>query len=363
VRPHATANRILVYRPGQIGDTLIALPALWAIRNHFAFAHLCLLTDRHSHSNFVLASQVLPEGLFDNWLTYPADQEGVSTKVFPALLREIRAGCFDTLVYLAPRNRSRAQVWRDLSFFQIAGIRHILAARGVEPLPRGENGSLPVVTHEADHLLDRLALSGLVVPPSGSRRIDLRLTDAETGRADYWLSAAIGLNFSSKRLVAVGPGSKWPSKVWPEERYLELGERLIERWGIYPIIFGGPEDRKLGERLIERWGTGANAAGELNVREAAAAMSRCILYVGNDTGTMHLAAAAGVPCVAIFAAVDWPGRWAPYGERHIVLRRAVACEGCRLRVCAEREMECLRRIEVADALAAVERQLAELQQN
>lgn len=363
MQPHTTPHRILVYRPGQIGDTLIALPALWALRRHFAEAHLCLLTDRHPQSKFVLAEQVLPEGLMDEWMTYPANEEGVSPKVFPALLREIRARRFDTLVYLAPRNRRRAQVWRDLGFFRLAGIRHFLAARGIEPLPpRRQNAALPTVTHEADHLLDRLALSGVAVPPRGNRRVELRLTGIERQRADSWLAEAVGWNFASTPLVAVGPGSKWPSKVWPEERYLELGARLIERWGVFPIIFGGPEDRELGARLIAGWGKGANAAGELNVRQAAAAMARCVLYVGNDTGTMHLAAAAGAPCVAIFAAVDWPGRWAPYGAGHIVLRRAVACEGCRLQVCAERGMECLRQIEVAEVLAAVEGQFAEARQ-
>lgn len=352
-----TVERILIYRPGQIGDTIIALPALWAVRHHFLDARLCLLSDRHPHSNFVLAEQVLPEGLIDEWMNYPADQEGVSPKVFPELLCEIRRRRFNTLVYLAPRNRRRIQVWRDLSFFRLAGIRHFLGHRGIEPLPRQDNGALHVVSHEADHLLDRLAQSDIAIPPPESRKIDLCLTDAERGRADLWLAEAIGQSFASTPLVAVGPGSKWASKVWPEDRYLELGARLIERWRVSPVIFGGPEDNELGERLLLRWGKGANAAGKLNVRQAAAAMAKCSLYVGNDTGTMHLAAAARVPCVGIFAAVDWPGRWYPYGSGHIVLRRSVPCEGCQLQVCLERELICLRQIEVNEVLAAVEGKL------
>lgn len=112
-----------------------------------------------------------------------------------------------------------------------------------------------------------------------------------------------------------------------------MGERLIENFGVFPVIVGGPEDRTVGERLIDRWGLGANAAGSLSVRVSAAMMERLTLYIGNDTGSMHLAAAAGLPCVAIFAAVDWPGRWHPIGDGHRVLRRHVECEGCHSPIC------------------------------
>src|SRR5205085_2524024 len=100
------------------------------------------------------------------------------------------------------------------------------------------------------------------------------------------------------------------------------------------------------------WGTGTSAAGLLDVRTAAAVLARCRLFVGNDTGTLHLAAAAGTPCVGVFAAQDWPGRWQPYGLGHTVLRRPVPCEGCRLTVCTREGMRCLREITVEDVLAA-----------
>lgn len=353
-------RRILVYRTGQIGDTLIALPAMRAVRDCFPSAHLCLLTGRHRQSNFVLAADVLPEqGLFDDLITYPTDTSGVDLKVFPATLMEIRRQGFDTLVYLAPRIRTPLQVRRDLFFFRLAGIKHFIAHRGFKPLERPVGVALPEVEHEADHLLGRLSLSGIPVPPRASRSIDLRLTETERGRAADWLRDHVGDQPGGTSLIAIGPGSKSPSKVWPEDRFVALGARLINESGLYPIIFGGPEDRDLAERLISLWGVGANAAGELSVRHAAAVMSNCCLYIGNDTGTMHLAAAAGVTCVAIFSAIDWPGRWYPYGGGHMVLRRSVACEGCRLDVCVEQDMKCMRQIEVADVLAVAKRKLKE----
>lgn len=358
---HKRRKRILVYRTGQIGDTVIALPAMWAVRRHFASDHLCLLTGRHPQSNFVLAADVLPrEGLFDDFITYPTDTSGVDLKVFPALLREIRRGRFDTVVYLAPRVRTRMQVRRDLIFFRMAGVSNFIGHRGFEIMRRpGDGGPLPEVAHEADHLLDRLSLSGIPVPPRGGRSIDLMLTEEERGQARDWLRGRLGERLNKLSLVAIGPGGKSPSKVWPEERFAALGKELINEAGLYPIIFGGPEDREPGQRLISEWGSGANACGELSVRQSAAAMSNCRLYVGNDTGTMHLAAAAGVICVAIFSAIDWPGRWYPYGSGHTALRGRVPCEGCNLQVCVERELMCLRQIEVADVLEAVKRKLDE----
>lgn len=356
---HKKTQRILVYRTGQIGDTIIALPAMWAVRRQFPSVYLCLLTGQHAQSNFVLATEVLPRaGLFDDILTYPTDLSGVGFRTLPAALLKIRRQHFDTLIYLAPRIRLPKQVRRDLIFFWLAGIRRFIGHRGFEPLQTPGDGSpLFEVEQEANHLLKRLSLSGIPVPPPDQRAIELHLTEKEHGQATSWLAHCLGERLGKLPLIAIGPGSKSPSKMWPEQRFLELGKLLIDRLGIYPIIFGGPEDRALGERLISQWGIGSNAAGELSVRQAAAAMTRCCLYVGNDTGTMHLAAAVGLPCIAIFAAIDWPGRWHPYGSGHIVLRKSVPCEGCRLEVCSEHDMICLRQIEVADVLAAVESKL------
>jgi ADP-heptose:LPS heptosyltransferase len=144
---------------------------------------------------------------------------------------------------------------------------------------------------------------------------------------------ANGVNRYAGPRIAVAPGSKWDSKIWDEGRYAEVVSRLITKFDVSPVIFGGPEDRDKGARLISRWGRGANAAGELNVRRAAAGLADCALYLGNDTGTMHLAAAVGTPCVAIFSAVDWAGRFEPVGDQHILFRRTVECEGCHSPIC------------------------------
>jgi ADP-heptose:LPS heptosyltransferase len=150
-----------------------------------------------------------------------------------------------------------------------------------------------------------------------------------------------------------------PAKRWPIDRFAEVGQKLIEQFDIWPIVFGGVEDADDAEFLLRAWGRGHNAAGQLSLRGSAAGLKHCRLYVGNDTGTMHLAASVGTPCIAIFSARDFPGRWYPYGDGHQVLRASIDCEGCGLVECLDRKNECLNRITVPAVLAACESILAE----
>jgi ADP-heptose:LPS heptosyltransferase len=137
-----------------------------------------------------------------------------------------------------------------------------------------------------------------------------------------------------------------PAKRWPLERFLHVIGELISEFDIWPVIFGGEEDRVIGAWLLDRWGSGYNAAGALGIRSSLAAMKHCELFIGNDTGTMHMAAAVGLPCVAIFSSRERPGLWYPPGEGHRVFRSAIECEGCGLVECLELGNECLKRISV-----------------
>src|SRR5207244_10101617 len=95
-----------------------------------------------------------------------------------------------------------------------------------------------------------------------------------------------------------------------------------------------------------------NLADIFTVFETTYYISRCTLYLGNDTWTMHLASAVGTRCIAIFSARDHPGKWYPYGQGHVVIRKHVPCEGCYLTVCEEHRMACLMEIIVEEVCQA-----------
>jgi len=348
-------ERILVFRTGHLGDTVVALPAFWTLRRRFPDAQITYLSNADlDNPHYVTGRNVLPaNGLFDSWLTYPNSATGFSKLVeLWRLRRRIKAGRFDAVFYLMTRGRTRRQIDRDVRFFKTAGIRRIIGAEYAKDnlLPPVVPVPAPTVRSEADFLLDCLSSEGIEVE-CGRPGADLLLTERERARAANWLQSAVPTQDGFRPPVAFAPGSKWESKIWDERRFAEVGARLIEHRGIFPIVFGGEEDREKGDRLLTAWESGANAAGILSVREAAAALEFCSLYVGNDTGTMHLAAAVGTPCVAIFAAIDWPGRWYPFGTNNRVFRVPVDCEGCQLPV-SKNSGKCLEMIGVEEVYAA-----------
>jgi ADP-heptose:LPS heptosyltransferase len=243
---------------------------------------------------------------------------------------------------------------RDIRFFRRTGIRQFIGTEGFYPLPEKETGKpLPSVPHEADLIVARLAKSGIPVPLPGEASFDLNIGSREKVAVEQWLK--IQPSDGGRQWIAVGPGSKMPVKRWPAERYTEVVQRLIEEFDIWPVIFGGPEDATVAESLVTQWGCGYVAAGKLGVREAITAMERCAMYLGNDSGVMHLAVVAGLKCVAIFSARGYPGNWEPYGIGHVVFRKTLACAGCMLQVCTEKDMECIRSISAEDVFQACQR--------
>jgi ADP-heptose:LPS heptosyltransferase len=295
-----------------------------------------------------------PTGLFEDVIFYqPAKERLLGWRAWVGVAREIRRRDPDTVFYF--RDERWPYLGRDRWFFQaVCGIAHFhgtVAWHGRERQDRRLR--LP---SEVDRLLEIVSLAGMAVPDRGTASFDLAAAAADRQAVDQlWREARLD---DAASIVAFAPGSKMPAKEWPIERY-----EAVARWVLqtdpraHVLVLGGMDDVAHGRRLSEAAGARTiNAAGRLSVLATAHALARCDAYVGNDSGVMHLAAAAGVPCVAIFSARDNPGRWEPYGRGHVVLRTNPSCAGCMLQVCVEQRMRCLREIEAAaaiDALATV----------
>ena len=333
---------VLIFRPGTLGDTLVALPALWAVRKHFYDHSVVLLSDCHPRRGLVPASEVLKgSGVCDEFLEYPVDLSWRGRVALPwrmgVLLARLRRRRFGALVYLASAPRSRRQVARDHLFFRSAGIGRFIGMdlqNGLPPVP-GPLAPAP----ESDLLLQRLEFAGIEVPAFGEGSTELGLGPVEEARVGAWLAKLP--SDGGRQWISVGPGGKKPVNLWPIERYEAVVASLIQRFDVWPVVFGGAADRETIERLIANWGRGHNAAGALNVRAAMAAMKRCLMHLGNDTGTMHMAASVRIPCVGIFASAQPLGWWHPYGAGHRILQRRIDCEGCLLEKCEGHAHECL----------------------
>jgi heptosyltransferase-2 len=148
-----------------------------------------------------------------------------------------------------------------------------------------------------------------------ARRVVLRPPEDDRDGAGRHLA---GL---SDRLVALLPGAaRGPSKRWPAEAFAQVGRELGRRAGGGVLVLGGPGEEDLGRAVAEAAGPRAvNLCGRLSLGESVAVLARCALAVTNDSGGMHLAAAAGIRVVAVFGLTD-PQRTGPLGDGHRIIR-------------------------------------------
>ena len=191
---------------------------------------------------------------------------------------------------------------------------------------------------------------------------DLRLSAGEEARASEVLKPAQG-----RPILAVSVGTKVQSKDWGQANWRALLQEAGRRFPGYALVLtGAREESAASEFAAEGWrssaGSGAcivNTCGLLTPRESAAVFERAALFLGHDSGPMHLAATVGTPCVAIFAARNIPRVWFPHGEQHRVLYHEVDCMGCGLETCIEQKKKCLMSITVSEVMTQVAEALAE----
>ena len=326
--------RILAYHIGHLGDTIVSIPALKALRRHFGPGTEIVLLHNRGSSRLVTPVDVLGElDLVDGYMTYDsrAGMWGQARALFGTMAR-IRRGGFHAVAYLAPSQRPRQSVLRDRMFFRGCGIPRLLGFHGLPRAvcrPVDASGRPAPVRQEGLLRLERLREDGVDVDPAV--HVAMPLFDVPSrwrAAADVWLTD--NRRHRSRNLVAVCPGAKKPANRWPLSRFGDIGRLLLADGRYELVVAGGADDRVAAASLLSYWGDGLNAAGVFPVLGSAALFERCHFLVGLDTGTTHLAAAVGVPCVALFGDQENPGRWDPLGSGHRLLRHAVPCAGCRL---------------------------------
>lgn len=354
-------RKVLVYLFGSLGDTLVAIPALRAVRRHFRDAELILLQNIPAGGNIVRASQVIPEDLIDGYLEY-ANQPGKLNKVFDfyRLRRDVRRQNFQAAVYLVISERPARSVLRDKLFFRACGISQFYgfhAFSKTELYPLDEKGSPAMTQSEAARKITRLEIDGIKSLPEDFRRPFLSFSASEIEKMKDWL--AIRRVKPNARLISIAPGCKTLANVWSDENFIEIGRRLLAEGDCELLVIGGKAEQNIAQKLIGEWGAGINAAGELSVRESGAILSLCDFHFGLDTGTTHLAAVVGTPCFALFHGRDNPGHWFPTGIGHRIIFHPVECAGCRLPVCPIPQHPCMQKISVE----SVWKNLLEFMQN
>jgi lipopolysaccharide heptosyltransferase I len=161
-----------------------------------------------------------------------------------------------------------------------------------------------------------------------------------------------GVREGRKTLIVMNPVARWRTKLWREQRFAELADRLIAERGAAVIFTGSPADRVVTSRILGLMkGRAWNWAGETTLKELAALARLSDLFITTDTGPMHLAAAAGARVLALFGPTA-PWRTGPYGPSHTVVRKGMACSPCFQRDCDD-NVRCMEAITVEDVMTAI----------
>jgi ADP-heptose:LPS heptosyltransferase len=355
------ARRVLVYRLGSLGDTIVALPSLHLIAHAFPGAERRLLTNVPVASKAPPAAAVLENmDLIHDYMRYTTGTRNVAELL--RLVAKIHAWNPDVLVYLAGARGLRA-ARRDRRFFQLCGIIYQIGVP-LTPAMQANLGGLepsPATTLFETELEPEAARLARNISSLGDARLDspgswdLQLTSSEHDAA----VRAIGPEVLQHEIFAVSVGTKVQSKDWGRDNWRELLARIPI---VYPgralLLAGSAEESEASDFAAADWqtcggGPVVNLCGRLNPRQSAAALSRARLFVGHDSGPMHLAAAVGTPCAAVFAARNIPRQWFPYGPAHQVIYHRVECAGCGLETCIEQKKKCILSISVEEVLLAV----------
>ena len=313
-------QKILVFRLGSIGDFVIALPCFRMVRQRNPNAEVILLTNIPSSQRIIPAEHVLQgTGYVDRYIKYPGATRDIADMW--RLRRAIAAEAPDELVYLV-ESRGAFSIYRDCLFFKACGIRRINGA----PLFPWQ-GKLRRPTPGSD-LWEQEAhrLRRLTAMPGASNfnfdiRVDLNLMKDEVDAATRLLNEAFPAEFLQRggRFLGMSIGTNQEINQWSEGNWRRVVQ-VLGNLGLGLVLVGGSENRERSEQLARHWaGPYLNLCGSISPRLSAGVLGHACLFIGHDSGPMHLAAAVGTPCVGIFSRRNLPGKWFPLGSGHHIL--------------------------------------------
>jgi lipopolysaccharide heptosyltransferase II len=340
-------KRILIRAVNWLGDAVMTTPAIVAVRSSFPDARITLL------ANPLVAELFTPHDAIDEVMVY--DKKGRHSGIGGRLrlAGELRAGRFDLAILL--------QNAFDAAFItRLAGIplrmgyrtdgRGLLLSHGC-PVKR-ENKRL----HHVEYYLHMLAHFGIT---ADTHSLSLTVAEEEERKAaQMLLDAGIGRDVF---LLGINPGATYGSaKRWYPERFAAVADELCRQWGAKAVITGSTGEKGIaGGIAVAMKSPCLNMAGETSVRDLMALIKRCDFFVTNDSGPMHIAAALGVPLVAVFGPTDH-STTSPFSDRAVVIRQETDCAPCLLRECPT-DHRCMNEITAESVLEEAVRLRARLE--
>lgn len=347
------ALNILIVKLSAIGDVIHTMPALVALRRQYPQAHISWVVEEAG------ASVLRGHPALDRLIVWPrrafaADMKhgrwGRALGGFRTVLGQVRDREYDLILDFQALLKSGLWVWLA------RGRRKVGFGRGMEHAEGSYlflNERVPPVSMEV-HALDRglILLEHAGVPRGPVDYQFPRDATAESEVADFLAAAGVAPDAD---LVVMHPIARWRTKLWKNDGFAAVADELHSQ-GVRVVLSGGREDAAVLDDIAARMQTPVlRFDGRGGLLHLAALCRRARAMVSTDTGPMHLAAAIGIPVIALFGPTA-PNRTGPHGEQHVVIRSGVECSPCFKRHCQSTVVEefgCMKRIEAGEVVQAV----------
>jgi heptosyltransferase-1 len=336
--------KILIVKLSAIGDVIHTLPALNAIRAHYPQAAITWLVEEAA-ADLVVGHRALDRVLISRRKSWVQRLRGAgrwqALKEVANFFKALRDTRYDMVIDFHALLKSGIMVGLA------RGRRKIGFDKGMQHQEHSYlflNERIPPVDMEVHALTRGLMLINAIGIPTPTVDYDIPFTEADTKAARKLLNhhGIAGI----RPLVAINPVALWETKLWLNDRFAVLADRLIKNHRVDIVFTGGPADRQIVDTILSMMTMpAANLAGKTRLTQLAALYRQASLLVTTDTGPMHLAAAVGTPVVALFGPTA-PWRTGPFGGRHQVIRTAPACSPCFKRQCDEHRCRCMSDISV-----------------
>ncbi|MEA3306033.1 MAG: glycosyltransferase family 9 protein [Candidatus Omnitrophota bacterium] len=338
-------KRILLIRTDRLGDVVLSTPAVKALREAYPGSYIAFMVRPYT-KDIVEGNPYLDEVIIYD--KYGIQRGFLATLLFALKLRKKK---FDTAIVLHPTNRAHiiafmAGIHRRIGFNKKLPFLLTDAIRDEKYLGQ---------KHELEYTLDILKNIGVEVR---DKNLYVRVKKKDEDSIASKL-AENGVS-SSDLLIAVHPGASCSSKRWPAERFASLIDKIKGNYDVCIILISGPEDVcRIAKLEKEIKSDIINLSGRTSVGEITALLKRCKLFISNDSGPVHIAAAVGTANIVIFGRKQpglGPRRWGPRGEGDITLHEDAGCGICLAHNC-KNGFKCLEAITVDEVFAAVKEML------
>jgi heptosyltransferase-2 len=335
--------KVVVRATNWVGDAIMSLPAIRAIHNR-PDTNVSILARPY------VADIYRDQNVADELIEYHVGGNHAGIGGRERLASELRARQFDIAILLQNAFDAAWLAWRAGIPQRIGYARdgRTMLLTNAVPVPKARE----IPAHEKYYYLELLRRVGWIDSVPEESFIKLLVNESNRTRAAQFLAAA-GARPQALR-IAIGAGAAYGSaKCWPPMRFAELANRLQSQWDADVILFGAASEAAVSAAIgSEMRQPPIDLTGKTAIADLPALLSQCHVFVGNDSGAMHIAAAVGLPTIGIFGPTD-PLGTAPVTPRSTILRHQPYCSPCFLRRCPI-DHRCMTHITPGEAEAAVD---------